>query len=144
MRRRRGSILIGSLIVMVILMVFSGVVFGFAYINHKSAEQQQGILMARAAADSLLTAVGSALNLSADIPFTEPGTYRTQFTDGPVSASLTVSTDDAVSPKPEDQDPLHLFLECSASYKDWESGLRRLEIVRRHFGKMIELEWIWR
>lgn len=143
MKRRRGSVLIISLIVMLVLTILSGAMFGFSYINYRSAEQLQGMFRARAAADSLLRSVGLTLVYDRVTELKQGVAYKADFEDGPVRVRMTVMTNDPP------QDCRSFLLECTAHYGDWTSGKRRLEIARRWWDNKKqadknEYEWIWR
>ena len=87
--KRKGTILSLTLVVMLVLGTLSGAVFGLAYINRRSAQQQIETFKARAAARSLLFSIGSAVVVSNDIvaAFTQ-GTHTGGFKEGSVSADI--------------------------------------------------------
>ncbi|MDO4786406.1 MAG: hypothetical protein Q4A13_05635 [Fretibacterium sp.] len=139
MRRRRGSILITAMIVVMVLAIFSGGIFTFAYINHKSELQQYGVFRARAVADALLHAIGSVVSddFARGVPvisITKGTPLVAVIEDDPFFANIRLATSD-------DQ----LFsLECSVRYNEWESGARRLELLKKTLGSSVESSWIWR
>lgn len=131
---------------MMVLMIFGGAIFGFAYMNHQSAEQQYGIFRARVAATSLLYEVGSIISddftsLSPRIPLTKNIPITAVLEDGLISAEVNILTKDE-----------RLFvLEGSATYRDWQSGKRGLEIFKKvsvlssdPTVTITRSEWIWR
>lgn len=140
MRRRQGSVLIISLIVMLVLMIVGGAIFTFAYANFRSAEQQRGIMRARAAADSLLYSVGALISDdfatagSPKIPISHGVPRLASIRDGTISADLRMVTHDGWS----------YIVECTTSYQDYQSGKRTLELVKKSSASGVSSEWIWR
>ena len=142
MRRRQGSVLIASLIVMLVLTILGGAIFTFAYANYRSAEQQRGAMMARAAAESLLYSVGVVVSndLPKDpskktIPIPSGNELSASFQDGAITAAIHISRKD---------DKIY-FLKSSAQYGEWQSGERALEIVKKNMASGgVTSEWIWR
>ena len=139
-RRRRGSVLIISLIVMLVLMIVGGAIFTFAYANFRSAEQQRGIMRARTAADSLLYSVGAVISDdfatagSPKMPISIGSPLSAGFQDGPLSVDMRISTSNGDI----------FILECSAQYGKWRSGKRSLEIIKKNLASGVSSEWIWR
>lgn len=96
MKKRRGSVLSISIIVMLLMAILSGATFGLAYINRRSTERQIEIFKARVAARSLLYSVGSVISddLSAGtrwITDEQLTTGRTgTFSDGALKADVII------------------------------------------------------
>ena len=142
MRRRRGSVLIASLIVMLVLTIFGGAIFTFAYANYQSAEQQRGVMMAQAAVGSLLYSVGVVVSddlakapSDRKIPLSSGNTLSASVQDGPITAGIEISMKN---------DKIY-FLKSSARYGEWQSGERALEIVKKNLASGgVTSEWIWR
>ena len=137
-KRRRGSILVMSLIVMLVLMIFGLAIFAFAYTNYRTAEQHRGMLMARTAADSLLYSVGAVISddfargtPQFPVPLNTP--VFAIFRDNPISADVRVFTTNG----------LYFVLECSAWYEDWQSGKKKLGILKKNLASGVSSEWIW-
>lgn len=129
-----------SLIVMLVLMIFVGGMFGFAYTNFKSAEQQRGMLIARVAADTLLYSVGSVISddfarSPKRIPISDGSPLTASFVDGPISADLRIASSQGE----------HVFvLDCYARYREWQSGKKTLQIIKKMIGSREVSEWRWR
>ena len=141
MRRRRGSVLIASLIIMLFLMIFGGAMFIFSYSN-RSAERQLGVMRARAAANALLFSVGSVVSddcarpkASRVLPVSDGSPLTTTFQDGLISADMTISST---------RGERVFLLECLARYGAWQSGKRALQIVRMSTGAGDVSEWLWK
>ena len=142
MRRRRGSVLIASIIVMVILMIFGGGIFVFAYTNFRSAEQQMGIMRARAVADAFLFSMGSVISddcarpkASWRLPLSNTTPLSADFVDGLISADMTISST---------RGERVFLLECLARYGAWQSGKRSLQLVRMSVGSGDMVRWLWK
>ena len=141
MKRRRGSVLIASIIVMVILMIFGGGIFVFAYTNFRSAERQLGVMRARAAANALLFSVGSVVSddcarpkASRVLPVSDGSPLTTTFQDGLISADMAISM----------QGDRIFLLDCYARYRTWYSGRKSLQLVRMSVGSGDMVRWLWR
>lgn len=124
---------------MLVLAIFGGGVFAFAYVNYRSAEQQRGIMTARAAADSLLYSVGTVISNdftagSPTIPLSVGKPLLAVFQDGPISADVRISTKEGKV----------FILESSAQYGEWRSGKRSLELIKKYLASGVSSEWIWR
>lgn len=142
MRRRRGSVLIASLIIMLFLMIFGGAMFIFSYSNYRSAERQLGVMRARAAANALLFSVGSIVSddcarpkASRVLQVSDGSPLTTTFQDGLISADMTISST---------RGERVFLLECLARYGAWQSGKRSLQIVRMSTGAGDVSEWLWK
>lgn len=141
MKRRRGSVLIASIIVMVILMIFGGGIFVFAYTNFRSAEQQMGIMRARAVADAFLFSMGSVISddcarpkASWRLPLSNTTPLSADFVDGLISADMAISM----------QGDRVFLLDCYARYRTWYSGRKSLQLVRMSVGSGDMVRWLWK
>lgn len=134
MKRRRASILSITIIVMLLLGVLSGAVFGLAYINRRSAEQQLGLYRARTAARSILYSVASVI--SDDLAKHEDERRITEnitgiLNDGDVSATVGIELSDSL-----------VKISADVRYGEWRSGQMELELFLNRAGNAVEkLTW---
>ncbi len=139
MKKRRGNVLVISIIVMLFLAIVSGAIFGIAYINTRSAEQQFCLFKARSAANSLLFSVASVISSdivnSADkMPVAVGETVSADFADGPISARVTVTREKVEK----------YVVEGSAVYAGHSSEVRGIDVIKRAVSDDVTCEWRWR
>lgn len=126
-KKRRGTILSITIIVMLLLGVLSGAVFGLAYINRRSAEQQLGLYRARTAARSILYSVASVI--SDDLTKGEDDRIITTvhlqqgrtgtLNDGDVSATVGMRRQSGTNV---------IIISADVRYGEWRSGEMELRL----------------
>lgn len=136
MKRRKGSILSISLIVMLLLIMLSASVFGLAYINRKSAEQQMALFQTRALANSVLFSIG--LVLSDDLGSSDPWITQSILESGQVGSFIDSPFNVNVSLFATSSDKT-ITIKCSASFNEWNGEELTLHLSPQGGG----YKWVW-
>jgi len=138
-KKRRASILSITIIVMLLLGVLSGAVFGLAYINRRSAEQQLGLYRARTAARSIFYSVASVISDDLEKPDEDRRIKSEHLQEGRTG---TLNDGDASATVGIGRSGRTVTISGDVRYGEWRSGQMRLEMRLNTAGNAVEkLTW---